>query len=181
MPQDKWFAVQSRFAQCNRQILARRVSCQIFGGIPNLQQRQFQVSAPARSDQRAARIQPLQIHLCFFMVEYFHHQRGVVAGDNQILPLANQLHAPVTPNIFFDVAGHVGGQSVLRESLQASQNFRGGQARRSRVPQGKRRDAIGMNILRRFFQFGKTRQRITRLFVTLVLHFKQDAFIALHN
>jgi hypothetical protein len=40
--------------------------------------------------------------------------------------------------------------------------------RRTRVPQAEARDAIGVNVFRRAFQFGKHGERVTRIHRLLV-------------
>ena len=73
------------------------------------------------------------------------------------------------------------GQREFRESSEdvhdASRIF----SNRAGVPNRKRGEAVGVDVFRRLDELGKSRERISRLFVERVIDFQQDRVVALHD
>ena len=116
-----------------------------------------------------------------FVPRDFGDEGAIVGLDQQIAVVARQADAPVARDLLHDVGADVGRHIVLGELIEFAQHFVGLQAGRGRIPQRERRDAVGVQIFRAFFQLGKARQRIARIFVQIVLRFEQDGFIGLDD
>ena len=111
----------------------------------------------------------------------FGHEGTIIGLDQQVAVVARQADTPVARDLLHDVGADIGRHIVLGELIELAQNFIGLQPGRGRIPQGERRDAVGVQIFGAFFQLGKTRQHIARIFIQIVLRFEQDGFIGLDD
>src|SRR5581483_1974992 len=88
---------------------------------------------------------------------------------------------PIAADIFAHLAHNVAGDGILAIERKLVQNLLRAQTARRRVPEGERREAIGMNVFWRFLQLGKLGQRIAGLSVPRMIYFKQNGTITLHD
>src|SRR5262245_37012879 len=122
-----------------------------------------------------------QIRLDSAMSRQLHEQGCIIRGQHQPVVLAPEPHVP-PPS---DQIAHI-HQDVLRHRVFRKLDERCGhtfcrQASCRGIPQRQWRNAVGMDVLRAFFQFGKGANSRASRFVEGVVHFQQQCMIALDN
>jgi hypothetical protein len=82
---------------------------------------------------------------------------------NEPFAQAPQLEAPETRRVIADARGHVGRHRIARERRERLQDALQSHPGRARVPDRERRDAVGVEVLRRLDQLGEREQSLARL------------------
>lgn len=87
----------------------------------------------------------------------------------------------IARGILADLDRHVPGNVVLRELLERLDDLGRRDPRRASIPDRKRRDPVGVDVLRRLDQFCEPGQPVPRGFVVRTVHFDQHGMVALDD
>src|SRR5207249_3938948 len=90
-----------------------------------------------------------------------------------------QLHPSEARDIVFYIGEHVAWQVELAVALKRAQDVGCRYARRGRVPQRQRCDAVGVDVLRAFLKLREPRQFVACGLVEGVVYFQEERAIAL--
>ena len=112
----------------------------------------------------------------------FFRQRPVASGEQQRIAVPpGQFEAAVTGGKIADAGPDVPGQRIFRQPPECADDSLRGFPHGTRVPDGKRRHAVGVDMLGRFDQLRESRQRIARLRVQRVIHLHQNGVVTLND
>jgi hypothetical protein len=114
------------------------------------------------------------------MPREFGHERHIVRHEQEFVVFQNQLDAPKPRDRFGDVHAHVVGQRILGKAREVIKDFLRRKSSRGRVPKRERGEAVSVNVLGGFFEFGKPRECITRGLVQVAIYFEENRLIALN-
>ena len=171
-----------RLAERDIQPFALAVAGQVLGGKADLHQRLLDPPPARRIDHKRRGRPPLSQERADVLVAGDLFGQRLVGGlQQQAVVAPQQLQAAVAggevADLMLDVARHV----VLGELAERRRHLLRGQPRRRRVPDGERRDAVGVNVLRRLDQLRKAGQRVAGRLVPRAVDLDEDRVIALND
>jgi hypothetical protein len=98
-----------------------------------------------------------------------------------VLAVALQADPAVAANDFLDVDAEVAGQRELAVLGEAGKHLLGRQPRGGGIPQRKRRQPIGVDVLGALLQLGERRQGVACGGILRIIDFDQDRTIPLDD
>ncbi len=158
------------------------VACQILGRIAYSDQPLLEHAPEGRLHLEAVFAQPgAKVFAHPGLPRQLFKQRPIGAHQLEQLAVAFQPDPAITADQFLQIGLQVGRQGEFAVAGQDSDHFIGRHPRRRRIPKRQRRQAIGMDVLRAFFQVREGGQGIPRLGIALVVHLNQDGAIPLDD
>ena len=169
-------------AQVDRQRFALAVSGQVLRGKADLHQGLLDASAGNRFDAEGGRRKPLdQQRRDVLVAADLLGQRLVGRPEHQPGFVPIQLQPPIARGILADLHGHVLRHVVLGKLLERLHDFGGGDPGGAGVPDRQRRDAVGVDVLRRLDQLGEAGQAVPRSLIAGAIDLDQHGVVALHD
>ena len=163
--------------------LAVDVARQVLGGPPDLEQHLLDPATLAGVHEDGVVIDAGAEHRGYLLVaQHFFEHRTIQADQHQPVHGAfHQLQPAVAGHRVDDVDEQRLRHRVARERHQRIDHLLGVVTRRAGVPQGKRGDAVGVNVLGCALQFGERSDRRAGGASELVVDFEQHGLVGLHD
>ena len=108
-------------------------------------------------------------------------ERLVGSSEDEAMLITLEAQAAPATGELADLSDDVSRNVVLCIALEGGDHRVGREARRGGVPDGKRRHAVGVNMLRRLLEFGEAGQRVASLEIPWRVHLGQDRAIGLDD
>ena len=169
--------------QLDEQPGALDIAGQILGRIADIHQRLLDVAPHGGIDPHSAGIYLFEDKLFDFALPAdLQHEQGVVSGQKQgtggvFVQFEPAEAADVIPHIGLNIAGHI----VFAILRQVGEDGLRGQAAGGRVPEGERRQPIGVDVFGAFLELGEARQCVARFAVEWIVNFEQHRPVALND
>src|SRR5574344_730698 len=170
------------FAELHRERVALHVAGEVLHGEARLREKHFEVAAAFRIDVGAV--------VAFEFEEVgddvlepadFLEKNGIRRFEEKPLVRAHQLEKPVAAHIVFDFRDDGSRNGVAGIRLETVEDVFRHETRGCRVPEGKVRNLIRVDVFGTFDQFREWSDRVARFRIMRCVHFDEDFHIALND